>query len=178
MKRAIYTMTDLESGCDEVVEANSMDEAIASCEQWVKDGDWGDDGCCVTCRVTNDSTGESESFAVDVAPTRRPIGLRLETDDWIDLLRGLVDEHAADPDAIDMGDFADIADGLCETVLNRFTEAGGDWVQKYQQTVGTGAIVQYGDGDEVKLFHSILDEELDDAGLSRDVKSLCEEVAL
>jgi len=63
-----YTMTDLDSGCDEVVEADDMEEACEACEAWIQAGDWDEDGCRVSCCVKDESTGEQEWFDVDVEP--------------------------------------------------------------------------------------------------------------
>ena len=67
-----FTLSVMDDGGEETIEAHSMEDAIESCEAWVQGGDWDWDteegGCRIACCVTDESTGAKEWIDVDIEP--------------------------------------------------------------------------------------------------------------
>lgn len=87
--------------------------------------------------------------------------LRHDTEDWRELLGGMIDEaESATGQPLDANCYDDAADSLCCAVLDRLTYEGIAHERAWQQCVGNFVIVQSGTDVEREAYFRILYEEL------------------
>ena len=62
-----YEMRD-EGGAREVIECNTIEEALEEAQEWAEGGEWGDTGATVTVMVRNLETDDTDSVTVEIPP--------------------------------------------------------------------------------------------------------------
>jgi hypothetical protein len=90
--------------------------------------------------------------------------LNTATENWrnslLDLIGRAEEEVGLDSASTELADYDECADELASATLTALTDAGVEWIQAYQQSVGAFAIIQGGDAAEIEAFNSALESAL------------------
>ena len=68
---AKYTIDN--NGSYEDIDAENLSDAEEQAEDWIREGEWGDKGASVDCRITNQETEEEHWITVEIPPNEESL---------------------------------------------------------------------------------------------------------